>query len=59
MPIEIKDKELRELVEKHQRQHEVWREGQPVEVFMSDGLPCVRYESGSWWHYDLKKGTWF
>lgn len=59
MGIEIKDKELAALVERQKKQVEVWREGQPVEVFMSDGVPCVRFRSGNWWHYDLKKGTWW
>ena len=36
-----------------------WREGEPVELFTSDGLPCVRYESGQWWHYDTEKGAWY
>lgn len=57
--MEIKDRELKAIVEKHQGTFGEWREGQPVEVFMSDGFPCVKYESGSWWHYDLQKGKWF
>lgn len=36
-----------------------WREGEPIEVFEADGLPCVRYESGNWWHYDIEKQEWF
>lgn len=57
--MDIKDKALAELVERHHKQVEVWREGEPVEVFMADGLPSVKYASGAWWHYDLAKGTWF
>ena len=57
--MEIKNKDLAELVAKHQRQHETWREGEPVEVFLADGLPCVRYQSGNWWHYDTAKKVWF
>ncbi len=36
-----------------------WREGYPVEIFECDGYPCVRYESGAWWHYDVEKGEWW
>ena len=57
--MEIKDKELAERVAQHQRQHETWREGEPVEGFLADGLPCVRYQSGNWWHYDTAKKVWF
>lgn len=57
--MDIKDKALAELVERHRKQVEVWREGEPVEVFFADGLPCVRYQSGSWWHYDTAKKVWF
>lgn len=59
MGIEIKDKDLAALVERHKKQWEHWNEGEPVEVFMADGLPCVRFESGNWWHYNVEKGTWF
>lgn len=36
-----------------------WREGYPIEVFEDEGFPCVRYESGAWWHYDIAKGEWW
>lgn len=36
-----------------------WKEGEPIELFTADGFPCVRYESGVWYHYDLKKKEWF
>lgn len=51
-------KELQALVDQHIGSCD-WREGKPVEVFHRDGYPCVRYESGNWWHYDLKHNTWF
>lgn len=54
----INDKALAALVAKHRRTCD-WREGEPVELFSADGLPCVRYESGAWWHYDLQHGSWF
>jgi hypothetical protein len=56
--MEIMDKELLAVIDK-QKSICDWQEGEPVEVFKRDGLPCVKYESGSWWHYDIKKGTWF
>lgn len=36
-----------------------WHEGEPTRFFIADGFPCVQYESGNWWHYDLERGTWF
>lgn len=51
--------ELENLVKKHISTHSEWHEGKPVKVFRRDGLPCVQYESGTWWHYNLKSGTWF
>lgn len=56
--MEIMDKELLAVINK-QKSICDWQEGEPVEVFKRDGLPCVKYESGSWWHYDVKKGTMF
>lgn len=28
-------------------------------VYTRDGMPCVKYESGAWWHYDITAGTWW
>lgn len=53
------DKELRQLVAKHKASFSEWKEGEPVKVFKRDGYDCVQYESGSWWHYNIKRGTWF
>lgn len=50
---------LQALMDRHRNQCEEWMEGRPVELFRQDGLPCVRYESGAWWHYDIAAGTWF
>ena len=50
--------ELVALIAKHQRSCQ-WTQGEPVEVFEDEGLPCVRYKGGNWWHYDTVKGTWF
>jgi hypothetical protein len=51
--------ELRIVVKTHMKSVSTWKEGEPVTVFWRDGYPCVRYESGNWWHYNLKRGTWF
>ena len=53
------DKALQELVERHMASFSDWKEGKPVKLFIRDGLPCVKYESGLWWHYNITKGTWF
>ena len=29
------------------------------EVFIQDDLPCVRFENGDWYHYQLESKTWF
>ncbi len=29
------------------------------EVFIKDNLPCVRFENGDWYHYNLQDGTWY
>lgn len=50
---------LGKLMEKHRRAAGTWAEGEPLDFFEEGGLPCVRYESGAWWHYDVKKGTWY
>lgn len=38
---------------------EKWTHGNPCEVFMRDGFPCIRYADGIWFHYDVVKGKWF
>lgn len=56
--MKIMDKELLSVVNK-QKSICDWKEGEPVEIFKRDGFQCVKYESGNWWHYDLKRKTWF
>lgn len=29
------------------------------EIFEKDGFPCVRFQNGDWYHYDLQAGTWW
>lgn len=36
-----------------------WTHGNPVEIFEQDQYPCIRYQDGMAWHYDLVKGRWF
>lgn len=50
---------LQDLMEKHHKAVGEWKEGRAVSAFYQDGFPCVKYESGSWWHYDVDAGTWF
>lgn len=33
--------------------------GNAIEMFYADGWPCIRYQDGQWWHYNVVKGTWF
>lgn len=38
--------------ETHKHVLETWSEGKPVAYWEEpDGIMCVRYESGNWWHY--------
>lgn len=53
------DKAVQEVIKKHMETCEQWKEGKPVKVFLRDGYTCVKYESGAWWHYNLKTQTWF
>lgn len=54
----IEDNQLLRLVQRHQHCCH-WIYGKPVAVFQSDGYPCVRYETGAWWYYDVEYGTWW
>lgn len=29
------------------------------EVFVQDDLPCVRFENGDWYHYNLHDSNWY
>lgn len=51
--------ELWQLVKKHIKSCEQWNEGMAKMVYTRDGMPCVKYESGAWWHYDITAGTWW
>lgn len=53
------NKELGKLVNKHLDGCDDWQEGKPVEIFRREGIPCVKYESGRWWFYDLLTWCWW
>lgn len=55
----LQEDDLQRLIRKHHEAVGHWREGKAVSMFYQDGLPCVKYESGSWWHYDVDAGVWF
>lgn len=55
--IVIMDHELKAVVELHKAVYSSL--GEVVRVFHRDGFPCVQYSTGNWWHYDVKKKTWF
>jgi hypothetical protein len=33
--------------------------GNAIDMFYSDGCPCIRWQDGQWWHYNIVDGTWF
>lgn len=57
--VDVKGEALASLVKLHHNVYREWREGRLVEVFFKDGFPCVKYESGKWWHYDVKRQCWW
>lgn len=40
-------------IKAHMKAFEKWEEGRPVEYWEEDGVLCIRYESGKWWHYKI------
>ena len=38
-------------VKAHKAAVENWAEGEIAEVWLENGIVCVKYESGNWWHY--------
>ncbi len=59
--VNVPEETLRLAVDVAYRQisHGRWQYGNPASVFMRDRLPCIRYQEGTWWHYDVVKGLWF
>lgn len=48
-----------EMSERHKTDVENWDYGEIQKVwFDQDGVLCIEYESGNWWHYN-KKGEWW
>ncbi len=43
-------------VEKHKESFEEWSYGEPVKHWFDNGVLCILYESGKWWHYRMKNG---
>ena len=40
----------------HRSLFETWKHGDIVETWTDqDGITCIRYESGAWWHYKVDK----
>lgn len=43
-------------VEKHKESCEMWPHGEPVKHWFDNGILCILYESGKWWHYKMSNG---
>lgn len=42
----------------HRNAFEEWTDGEPVETWTDEnGILCIKYKSGKWWHYREKKGS--
>ena len=42
----------------HMQSVEHWKEGNVLDVWTDyDGILCIKYESGNWWHYRSVKGA--
>lgn len=47
------------LSERHKKAYEVWPHGEIKEVWPeSKEVMCIRYESGTWFHYDAAGNWW-
>lgn len=45
--------------ESHKKAVENWQEGDISKVWIDgDGVLCIEYESGKWWHYS-EAGEWW
>lgn len=48
--------DLTKCVEAHKKAFECWNEGNVTESWYDeDGVLCIKYENGNWWHYRLSK----
>lgn len=42
---------INECVSAHKNAFENWNEGAVFKTWVEDGVLCIKYESGKWWHY--------
>lgn len=53
------EQRAREHFESHRGAVEDWQEGDILKVWIDgDGVLCIEYESGKWWHYS-ETGEWW
>lgn len=53
------EQRARECHESHKNAAGCWNEGGISKVWIDkDGILCIEYESGKWWHYN-EKGEWW
>lgn len=59
--IKLTDSNVIQVFMQHKKALTVWREGEPVKAWIEDNVLCIKYKSGSWWHYRLnnKKLEWW
>lgn len=55
----LNDAKVIEFYNNHKAACEDWNNGNPVKSWKdSDGVCCIEYENGKWWHYN-EKGEWW
>lgn len=48
-----------ECYQKHKQAFSNWKEGEIADIWIDkNGLLCIKYDSGNWWHY-AEDGTWW
>lgn len=43
--------QVREYTERHMRAWERWPHGDIKEAWVEEGITCIRYQDGTWYHY--------
>ncbi len=51
------DQKVRTFFDTHRKAFRNWEHGEPVRCWRDEqGVLCIEYEDGSWWHYKVENG---